>query len=73
MIKKVTEIFNAWKVASNPSEDQRQIAEERLSTCMTCEFKKDQPILHCEACGCPLQKKIFSQVPRSCPKNKWDR
>ena len=73
MIKKVTEIFNAWKVAANPTEDQKQIAEDRLKVCMSCEFKRDEPIFHCGTCGCPLQKKIYSQVPRSCPKGKWQR
>ena len=73
MIKKVTEIFNAWKVSMNPSEEQEQIAQERLAVCETCEFKKDEPVLHCGACGCPLGKKVFSQVPRSCPKGKWNR
>lgn len=73
MIKKATEIFNAWKVAMNPSEDQKQIAEDRLKVCMQCEFKMDNPVLHCSACGCPLGKKIFSQVPKSCPKGKWER
>lgn len=73
MIKKVTEIFNAWKISLNPSEEQALIAEARLHTCMNCEFQRDEPILHCGACGCPLMKKIYSQVPRSCPKGKWQR
>ena len=72
-ISKVTEIFNAWKVSMNPTEDQRSIAESRLKICMKCEFKKDQPVLHCSACGCPLNKKIYSKVSRSCPKDKWDK
>ena len=73
MIKKVTEIFNAWKISMNPSEDQQSIAEERLATCFECEFKKEEPILHCGACGCPLKKKVYSQIPTSCPKGKWNR
>ena len=70
---KVTEIFNAWKVAKNPTDNQQEIAEERLETCNSCEFKREQPLLHCGACGCPLQKKAYSQVARSCPKGKWLR
>jgi len=73
MIKKVTEIFNAWKISMNPSEDQQDIAAERLEICLTCEFKREEPFLSCSACGCPLKKKVHSQIPRSCPKGKWNR
>jgi hypothetical protein len=27
----------------------------------------------CGACGCPLNKKVFSPVEKSCPKNKWEK
>lgn len=73
MIEKVTEIFNAWKVSMNPTEDQQMIAEERMAICVSCEFSREQPALHCGACGCPLKKKVYSQIARSCPKGKWNR
>lgn len=73
MKKKVSEIFNAWKVSFNPSDEQQSIADERLQICMDCEFKREEPVLHCSACGCPLKKKVYSQVSRSCPKGKWSR
>jgi len=72
-VNKVTEIFNAWKVSFNPTDEQEEIAQERMKTCQSCEFKREVPALHCGACGCPLQKKVYSQIPRSCPKDKWLR
>ena len=73
MIKKVTEIFNAWQISMNPTEDQQTIAEERLSICLSCEFKREEPFLLCSACGCPLKKKVYSQISNSCPKDKWNK
>ena len=73
MIEKVTEIFNAWKASVNPTEDQQMIAEERMAICMQCEFSRENPILHCGACGCPLKKKVYSPITRACPKEKWPR
>lgn len=73
MIEKVTEIFNAWKASVNPTESQQEIAEHRMEVCMQCEFKKEEPFLLCGACGCPLKKKVYSQIQRSCPKGKWTK
>jgi hypothetical protein len=71
------EIINAWITAANPNETQTQLAKERLDVCMGCEFRKE--VIHnkewsalCGACGCPIQKKIFTDQYGSCPKNKWD-
>ena len=71
------EIINAWFISSNPNPTQKKLAEERMSICMKCEFKKE--IIHnkkwsaiCGSCGCPLEKKIFTDQYGSCPKSKWN-
>ena len=73
----IGEIIKAWITANNPSELEKQLAEERLEICMTCEFRKE--IIHnkewsalCGKCGCPLNKKIFTDQYGSCPLNKWE-
>ena len=37
-MNKVKEIVIAWATSMNPTEEQREIAEKRLETCMGCEF-----------------------------------
>jgi hypothetical protein len=71
------EIINAWITAANPTEIQAEIAKERLNVCLGCEFRKE--IIHnkewsavCGGCGCPIQKKIFTNEYGTCPTNKWE-
>lgn len=75
MFDKLKEIAEAWIVAANPSELQKEIAAERYSICLECEhFRETRPILndvHCADCGCPLDKKIFSQKYDACPQHRW--
>jgi len=70
------EIFNSWLSAKNPTKEQKELAEKRYSICSTCEYKK--PLIKnnrwseiCLRCGCPLNKKIFSNIYNSCPLKKW--
>lgn len=70
------EIAVAWKRAANPTEEQQQVAEERLNICNDCEFKEFKRMIRsfvCGACGCPLNKKVYSPKPGNiaCPKQKW--
>ena len=77
MVNKITEIISAWAISYNPNDKQKKLAEDRYSICLECpkkvkafsktkiEFEK------CEACGCPLRKKIFSNNYNSCPLEKW--
>lgn len=67
-----TEIINAWIISINPNEEQKTLALNRANICDTCEYKKyviKKPI--CSACGCPIEKKIFSEKQNPCPKGKW--
>lgn len=71
----VKKIVNAWITSFNPNEDEKKLAEDRLSICSKCEFR-GKTILSvevCKKCGCPLSKKVFTAVGQdTCPLNKWD-
>jgi ribosomal protein L37AE/L43A len=74
MLNKFLEITKAWITAVNPSEQQQQIADQRIAVCNDCESRKYNEITdiyYCGECGCPLKGKIYSPVEKSCPKQKW--
>ena len=73
MIKKVSEIFTAWKISYSPTDLQADLAAKRIQICDECEFKKTSPTIHCGVCGCSLKKKIYSPVKGACPKGKWNQ
>jgi len=70
----IREIVKAWITAANPSPEQVTLAEKRYEICSKCELfgirdiTKDE---YCKSCGCPLNKKIFSDKFDACPANKW--
>jgi hypothetical protein len=75
---KLVEIAKAWIAAANPTPEQQQIANIRISICDSCPNKKQLPqfnIYSCGLCGCPLDKKIFSPKPGSeaCPDKRWTK
>lgn len=70
------EIIKAWIISFNPSPKQEELAKKRLEICLGCTYRKE--ILNgfewtaiCGDCGCPLNKKIFSQNFSPCTKGKW--
>lgn len=76
-IPDIKEIIVAWHRASNPTPEQKKIAEHRADICNSCEFKEFKHFIKayvCGACGCPISKKIYSPNPGhiACPKQKWD-
>lgn len=76
MKKDVFEIFNAWITSLNPTENQLILAQHRAAICKDCEHKlqlvKDLKLaVICNLCGCPIQKKIFSNKNNPCPLKKW--
>lgn len=80
MLKKFETIAKAWITAANPNEEEKQLAEERISVCNSCEHRKENTTLidfyYCELCGCPLNKKIFSPINlevNPCPEKKWNK
>lgn len=69
---KVKEIFSAWGIMFNPTDEQAELATERIQICNGCEHKRTDPVIHCGLCGCMLKSKIFSPVKGACPDNRWD-
>ncbi len=72
---KIITIADAWLTAAKPTEKQKQLAEGRWNICIQCvEFREKRPVTgepFCNACGCPLNKKIFSKTYNECPLKKW--
>jgi hypothetical protein len=75
----VKKIVNAWITSFNPNEDEKKLAQDRYSICLSCEYrgKNIVSLEVCKKCGCPLSKKIFTNVDvkskmTSCPLGKWD-
>jgi hypothetical protein len=73
-IPNLSEIAVAWYRSYKPTEEQKIEAERRIAVCDTCEHKEFVALLRyhkCNACGCPISKKVFSPIQDSCPLNKW--
>lgn len=73
-MNKIKEIVMAWGAAINPTEEQKEVAEIRLKTCMRCEFWTENAIgvEICRKCGCATKAKVFSPVGAdACPERKW--
>ncbi len=73
-MNKIQEIITSWAIAINPTEEQKEVAEERLKICMGCEFWAESAvgIQYCKKCGCATKAKVFT--PRgleACPEKKW--
>jgi len=74
MIEKVKEIVASYAAMINPTEEQKELAEERLKICMSCEFwgKNNVGIEFCKKCGCATKAKVFSpKGAEACPEKKW--
>lgn len=61
-------ILTAWKIAMNPSKEQKELSEKRIGICELCEHKKGG---FCSKCGCPIRKKSFTPAYNPCPRKKW--
>ena len=75
---KLVEIAKAWIAAANPTPEQKEIANHRISICDSCPNKLYQKHIDahvCGLCGCPLSKKIFSPIPGEevCPDKRWKK
>lgn len=74
-MNKLKEIFESWKIAYNPTNEQNELAADRLEICSKCEHKVHNETLDltlCGLCGCPLNKKAFSPKPNACDVGKWN-
>jgi hypothetical protein len=76
-MNKLSEIFQSWVAAANPTPERKTLAEHRTTICDTCEHRSMNKVLNidtCGLCGCPLKVKVFSPVgPNACPGKKWDK
>jgi ribosomal protein L37E len=75
---KLVEIAKAWIAAANPTPEQKQIANYRISVCEKCPHRAYIKVADahiCGLCGCPLSKKIFSPSPgeEACPDKRWEK
>jgi hypothetical protein len=70
-MNKIEEIFKAWQISYNPTSLQGELAIKRMEICDTCDYKRNNPVIHCGECGCLLSKKIYTPVIGGCPKGKW--
>jgi hypothetical protein len=73
----ISKIVEAWSIARNPTDKQKELAEKRWSICNVCpekgEVMKDKEwSYYCKSCGCPLKKKIFANNNGECPLGKWN-
>ena len=75
MKSKISEIVKAWWIASNPTSQQSELAKKRLSICNTCNSMVDSVVFtkKCNECGCPIGKKIFTDVMGTCDLKKWNK
>lgn len=72
------EIFNAWVTSIKPTNVQKELAKKRLDICTSCSFRKEvieknKWSAYCGDCGCPLNKKVFSNIYNSCTQKKWEK
>ncbi len=76
-MNKLSEIFQAWVAAANPTPAQKLLAEQRTAVCDSCPNKKQLDVLNiyvCGLCGCPLEKLVFSPKGKeACKGNKWEK
>jgi hypothetical protein len=71
------EIINSWITSFNPNDVELNLAKKRIDICSNCEFRKE--VIHnkewshyCGPCGCPINKKIFTDQYGTCPLGKWN-
>jgi len=73
--KIVNEIFPGWTNLVKEVPHLEQMALDRMSICMACDYIKKHPTLkhnYCGKCGCPVAPKSWSQLT-SCPMMFWTK
>lgn len=72
----LSEIGKAWITSIFPTIQQSKLARDRAAICETCPSKKIitkklKLGIICVDCGCPIEKKVFSDKFNPCPQKKW--
>ena len=72
---KVGEIAKSWWTSMNPTEKQSILAKKRLAICEECPSMIESVVFtyKCKECGCPIDKKIFTNVVGACPLQKLNK
>lgn len=70
------EIIQAWMTSKNPTEKEQELAEKRLNICLGCDYRREilkglKWSAYCGDCGCPLHKKVYSNIFNACTQKKW--
>jgi hypothetical protein len=71
----IKEIVKAWWIASNPNKEQSKLAQQRLEICKGCDSMVESVVFgfKCNECGCPIGKKIFTDMMGTCDLKKWNK
>ena len=74
----ISKIVEAWSISFNPTDKQKELADKRWSICSECPKKTEvlkgkEWSYICGECGCPLNKKIFTNNNGECPLGKWNQ
>lgn len=71
---KLKQIIEAWLISNNPTNEQKVLAEKRGEICYDCDKKNIylDKFAICSECGCPINKKIFTNDFNPCPLKKWE-
>lgn len=71
----IKEIIKAWWIASNPTKEQSLLAQKRLEICKGCDSMVESVVFKykCNECGCPIGKKIFTDMKGTCDLQKWNK
>lgn len=69
----IKEIATAWLTKVNPTEEQKQLAEQRATICSNCSSVAEGigEIKYCSICKCIIAAKIYSPRENPCPLAKW--
>jgi hypothetical protein len=86
-MSKFLTIVKAWGTAIFHTEEQKKLAESRMTICEACPSLQEVDVksvtgsivnnyFQCGACGCPIAAKIYTSpdVPKEqkCPHGKWE-
>ena len=69
-------IIEAWRIAISPTKKQAELANLRGKICEPCPsnksfIKEKKWSAICTECGCPIDKKVFTNAENPCPLKKW--
>ena len=72
-MNKIQEILASYMTKYTATDEQKELASNRLEICAKCEFWVQSPIRdYCKKCGCTTSAKVFSpKGADACPEKRW--